>query len=87
MPDDRADGLRMMQNLTARIGEEAQALLYHRVYQRMTFAWMSGQGMGEPERLGVLFLAAVDAAGRFYGTSKPSRAVEVMQSNIVEVVS
>lgn len=80
--DDRSDSLREMQNLTNRIGQEAQALCFHRVFERRTFAWMEGQGMGEAEVLGAMFLRAVDAVGRFYGLGRPSKAVEVMESRI-----
>lgn len=85
VPDSRADGLREMQNLTNRIGDEAQALLFLRVFERRTLAWMAGQGMGEPERLGVLFLAAVDAVARFYGIAERSRVIEVMEERLQAV--
>lgn len=82
VPDDRADALLEMQHLTARIGVEAQAILFHRIYQRMTFAWMTSQGMGEAERLGVLFQAGVDGVARFYRIVERSRAVEVMEQQL-----
>ncbi len=80
--DDRSDSLREMQNLTGRIGQEAQAICFHRIFERRTFAWMEGQGMGEAEVLGALFLRAVDAVGRFYGLGRPSRAIEAMEAAI-----
>lgn len=80
--DDRSDSLREMQNLTNRIGQEAQALCFHRIFERRTFAWMEGQGMGDAEVLGALFLRAVDAVGRFYGFGQASRAIEAMEAAI-----
>jgi hypothetical protein len=43
---------------------------------------MSGAGMGDERELGVLFLRAVDAVGRFYGLGQPSRAIEVMERRL-----
>ena len=85
VPDDRADGLHEMQALTAQIGVEAQALLFHRVYERQTFTWMAGQGMGDERGLAVPFLLAVDAVGRFYGLGRPSKAVEEMEIRLAAV--
>lgn len=78
----RIAGLSEMQNLTRRIGDEAQALLFHRVYERRQFTWMSGQGFGDERALAILFLAAVDATARFYGLSERSRVVGVMEDRL-----
>lgn len=68
--------------LKGRIGEEMYALLYHRVIGGHSFTWMAGQGMGESERLGVLFLAAIDATARHFGLRERSRAVEAMEQQV-----
>ena len=60
--------------------EEAAALMFHRVFSGMTLGWMAAQGMGDAERLGVLFLSAVDAVARFYGIGANSRAIELMDT-------
>ena len=86
VPDDRATSLQEISRLAARIGDEANALLFHKVVGGHSFAWMASQGMGEPERLGVLFLAAVDALARFYGIGQPSKAVEAMERRLEEAV-
>jgi hypothetical protein len=85
--EDRMAGLAEMQNLTRRIGDEAQALLYARVYERRTFTWMADQGFGsqgfrEERALAVLFLSAVDATARFYGLAERSAAVGFMESRL-----
>lgn len=80
--EDRIAGLAEMQNLTRRIGDEAQALLFHRVYERRQFTWMSGQGFGDERALAILFLSAVDATARFYGLSERSRVVGVMEDRL-----
>ncbi|ACB79514.1 hypothetical protein Mpop_1344 [Methylorubrum populi BJ001] len=79
VPDDRAESLRLIDGVKARIGEEMFAILYHRVINGHSFSWMASQGMGESERLGVLFLAAIDATARHFGLRERSRAVETME--------
>jgi hypothetical protein len=83
----RIAGLSEMQNLTRRIGDEAQALMYARVYERRTFTWMADQGFGsqgfrEERGLAVLFLSAVDGVARFYGLTDRSKAVDFMESRL-----
>jgi len=77
--DDRADQLLEVDRLKARIGEEMFAVLFHLVIGGHSFTWMAGQGMGESERLDVLFLAAIDATARHFGLRERSRAVEAME--------
>ncbi|MBB2964752.1 hypothetical protein [Methylobacterium sp. R2-1] len=79
VPDDRAESLHLIDGVKARIGEELFAILFHRVINGHSFSWMAGQGMGESERLGVLFLAAIDATARHFGLRERSRAVETME--------
>lgn len=74
--------LRLLVELKHLVGEEFFAILFHRVINGHSFAWMAGQGMGEPERLGVLFLAAIDATARHFGLRERSRAVETMERQI-----
>ncbi|MCJ2056176.1 hypothetical protein MKL09_06400 [Methylobacterium sp. J-048] len=83
VPDDRCDGLAEMQRLSARIGEEAQALLFHRVFERRTFTAMRDMGMGGERELAVLFLRAVDAVARFYGLSGQSPVVAMMEEALL----
>jgi hypothetical protein len=79
--DDRAESLRLIGDVKTRIGEEFFAILFHRVINGHSFSWMASQGMGESERLGVLFLAAIDATARHFGLRERSRAVEVMEQH------
>jgi hypothetical protein len=79
VPDDRCDGLAEMQRLSSRIGEEAQALLFHRVFERRTFTAMRDMGMGGERELAVLFIRAVDGVARFYGLMDCSKAVQSME--------
>ncbi|MCJ2131595.1 hypothetical protein [Methylobacterium sp. E-045] len=81
--DARIAGLAEMQRLTRRIGDEAQALMFHRVYERRTFTWMSGQGFGDERALAILFLSAVDATARFYKFSERSKSVGIMEERLL----
>lgn len=83
--DARIAGLTEMQSLTRRIGDEAQALLFHRVFERRTFTWMSGQGFGDERALAVMFLSAVDGTARFYGLADRSRSVGAMEARLDNV--
>jgi hypothetical protein len=82
VPDDRAESLHLIDGVKARIGEEMFAILFHRVINGHSFSWMASQGMGGSERLGVLFLAAIDATARHFGLRERSRAVEAMEQQV-----
>lgn len=82
LPDARATALREIQRLSGRIGDEAHALCYWRIFERQTLAWMAEQGMGDAERLGVLFLSAVDAVAWYYGIGHRSRAASAMDRRL-----
>ncbi|MBP1180005.1 hypothetical protein [Methylobacterium sp. PvR107] len=82
VPDDRCDGLAEMDRLSARIGEEAKAILFFRIFEARTFTAMRDMGLGGERELAVLFLRAVDAVARFYGLSERPSAVEAMESRI-----
>lgn len=79
VPEDRAGALGEMQRLAGFIGNEAQAILLLRVFQRQSFAWMAEQGIGEERSISALFLAGTDAVARFYGFCGPSRASELRE--------
>ncbi len=49
VPDDRADQVQEIDPLMGRIGEEFFAILFHRIINGHSFAWMASQGMGESE--------------------------------------
>ncbi len=85
VPPPRSDAMAEMRRLSARIGEEALAILHLRIFDRHSFEWMAAQGIGDPERLGILFMAAIDAVARFYCLSKPSKAVEAMERALQHV--
>lgn len=82
--DGRADAHMERDRLRNAIGPEFEAILFHRVFHRMTFGWMAQQeiGMGKADVVAVMFLSAVDAAARHFGyVQRPSRAVEAMEQH------
>lgn len=78
--DSRADALREMSRLAARIGDVSQAVLFFRVFERRRFTAMRDLGMGDERTLATLFLAAVDGVARHYGFATCNKIVELMQS-------
>lgn len=84
-PLARSSAASEMQQLARRIGDEAQAILHLRIFERHSFAWMAQQGLGNPEHLGVLFLSAVDAVARFYGFAGPSPAQRIVERKLQAV--
>lgn len=80
--DDCADQLLEVGRLKGRVGEELFAVLFHRVIGGHSFTWMACQRMGEPEKLGMLFLAAIDATARHFGLRERSRAFEAMEQQV-----
>lgn len=86
VPDDRCDGLAEMDQLSARIGEEAKAILFFRIFEARTFTAMRDMGLGGERELAVLFLRAVDAVARFYGLQSQPRAVEAMEQRLAAAI-
>lgn len=79
----RSDAMGEMRRLSQRIGEDAQAILHLRIFERQSFSWMAQQGIGDERSISALFLAAVDAVARFYGYCGPSPAIKAMERGLL----
>jgi hypothetical protein len=71
--------------MRATIGAEAETILFYRVIENMSFAWMAKQGFGSEHKLRAKFVEAVDAAARFFGFVPESRAVRMMREALSRV--
>lgn len=81
-PDRQEAAREEIRQLVRKIGEEPFSILYHRIHQRDEYSKMERRGFGDAERLGQIFLHALDGAARFYGLTPPSASVVAMLENV-----
>ncbi len=72
--------------LRATIGAEAETILFYRIIENMSFAWMAKQGFGSEHKLRTAFVEAVDATARFFKFVPESRAVRMMREALTRMI-
>jgi hypothetical protein len=82
--DSRAGALLRVDEMKRRIGEDAFAILLHRIHLGMTLKAMEMADLGNERRLATLFMAAVDGAALFFGLTRASRLVASMDRVLAE---
>ena len=79
-PERVAGGQEKLSALVAALGREQAALLYFRIIENWTFTALAESFDEDERKLSARFVAAADAAARFFGLQAPSRMVRAMEA-------
>jgi hypothetical protein len=80
----RDGALLRVDEMKRRTGEDAFAILFHRIHMGMTLKAMKIAGLGDERHLATLFMAAVDGAARFFRLINASPLIASMDRVLAE---